>query len=115
MLPRVLLFCESAGGVGLCCCCCLVLSLYRSRTGVNIDCCPTVLGCFGLPSGWEWWMCALCVVVWCRSIIVPGGRVVVCVGPVLLALVVVLVLQRVLSIGYVYRCLFRCGLLLWRP
>ena len=89
MLTRDLLFSDSAGGVGLCCCCSWVLSLYRSRTGVNIDCCLPVLGCFGLPSGWEWWMCALCVVVWCRSIIVPGGRVVVCVAVVQVVVVCV--------------------------
>ena len=89
MLTRDLLFSESAGGVGLCCCCCWVLSLYRSRTGVNIDCCPPVLGCFGLPSGWERWMCASWVVVCCRAIIVPGGSVVVCVAVVRVVVVCV--------------------------
>ena len=128
MVTRVLLFCDSAGGVVLCCCCCWVLSLYRSRTGVNVDCSPPLLGCFLLPirvgvvgvcrvagrmslvcycpGGQRSCMCGGgggCgwVCVWCFPV-VEG---VVSVVPVRLGLVVVFLLESVLWFGYVYRSL----------
>ena len=82
MVTRVLPLYDSVGGVVLCCCGCWVLSLYQSRTGVNVDCSPPLLGCFCFPSVWELWVCALWVVVCCWAIIVRGGSVVECVAVV---------------------------------